>query len=211
MKKTIVLLFILVLLSAALCADDDSNQKGYLGLSLGYQMDRKDILHCTIASEIYSESFALNFDGAHYNEDGWGFSCTATSFMPTIYKYDDWDQKKDYYFTGLGLDLMRSYQHLFDERRSMDVSLGAGLEYMSGEHEDEDYVFHFFSLYIAGKVAGRYMLTDRLMLRAGVEVDVPFMCIYYSKYPGNGDHGDGTFDFEKGIYVQPFIGAAFIY
>ncbi len=211
MKKVIILLSIIVLVASSLYADTDTEQKGFFGLSGGYQFDRKDILHCTIASEIYSESFALNFDGAYFKEGNWGTALTVTSFMPTIYKYDEWDQKKDYYFTGLGFELMRAYRHFYSDRLGLDAGLGAGLEYMSGEHEDEDYVFHFFSLYLAGKVAGRYMITDKLMLRAGLEVDVPFMCIYYSKYPGNGDHGDGTFDFEKGFYIQPFVGAAFVY
>ncbi len=212
MKRAIVLLSILLLLATVLWADTSLDQKGYFGLSGGYQIDRKDILHCTIASEIYSESFALNLDGAHFSSSSsFGIAYTATSFMPKVYKYDEWDQKKDYYFTGLGFELMAAYQYHHSERLSMDAGVGAGLEYMSGEHEDEDYSFYFYSLYIAGKVAGRYMLSDKLMLRMGLELDIPLMCAYYSKYPGNGDHGDGTFDFERGFYIQPFVGAVFTY
>ena len=211
MRKTLIVLLTLLLVASSIFAGERS--KGYIGLSGGYQMEDKEIIHSVFSEKHDVESFALNIDGAYFGKEGKsGYLFTASLLFPQKMKWDSGDVTDTYDYRSFGVEVLKAFR--FEPMNNLYVDLGLGLGYellIPDLKHDDDYDQYFNTVALASKLAANYSFTEHFAVRAGLGMTIPFFTYYTSHYTGNGDHGDDTFDFMYGVTAQPFIGAAYTF
>lgn len=215
MRKVMTVLLLLFAIIGSIFAGE--KDRGYIGVSGGYQLEDNEIIHSTYTKKFDVNSYTLNIDGAYLKKNGKdGYLFTASIFFPQSLRWDTGDVTDDYDYLSIGAEVLKAHRFKPSDKFSFDMGLGIGYELLKADmekYDSSDIYFHFFSF--AGQAAINYSLTDHFTFRVGLDMTIPVFTYYaYYYYWGTGEHRyhrDDTFDFMAGVTAQPFIGAAYTF
>ncbi|HIV99538.1 MAG TPA: hypothetical protein IAB12_07170 [Candidatus Ornithospirochaeta avicola] len=168
-------------------------------------------------------TFGVSISGANYFlfDHSFGLSYSLSFLFPQYFGYD-WYNEMDMLssYTSFGLNIDLSYKLSILENLDMDFSLGIGVDYFSPDYKPENGVNYnqstnFFLIHTQAAV--NYAFARHFSIRAGLDLDIPFMFYSDLLYQDFREEGSGA-DIHKEEYVSiagigayGFISLAFLY